>query len=227
MYSSSIPYPSSRRNSPRPDIPILLDEPIIHHPAIAPILAIMQQRYAVEFQKRICDLPTRGRQSRIQAHALQLRHWSLQAQPTELIRHHPVAIAISAFFDVSEVDRVDCSALVGDHGGFHVAEEGPGDGFEERVAFDVGGTGTGAETAHLVFDEEFADDAFAQTGGGRLASMLKFRLESRGVTRRRRAYLDTCGAPEPSGKGTSSLNMFANVAFRFFPLNGVVPKSIS
>ena len=40
-------------------------------------------------------------------------------------------------------------------------------------------------------------------------------------------YLDTCGAPVNSGNGTSSRRMFANVALRFFPLNGVVPKSIS
>ena len=41
------------------------------------------------------------------------------------------------------------------------------------------------------------------------------------------AYLDICGEPECSGKGTSSLSIFAKVAFRFLPLNGVVPKSIS
>lgn len=37
------------------------------------------------------------------------------------------------------------------------------------------------------------------------------------------AYLDTGGAPEPSGNGTSSLKMLAKVALRFLPLNGVVP----
>jgi len=31
----------------------------------------------------------------------------------------------------------------------------------------------------------------------------------------------------PSGNGTSSLKIFANVALRFLPLNGVVPNSIS
>lgn len=35
------------------------------------------------------------------------------------------------------------------------------------------------------------------------------------------------GAPFPSGNGTSSRKIFANVAFRFLPLNGVVPNSIS
>lgn len=40
-------------------------------------------------------------------------------------------------------------------------------------------------------------------------------------------YLVTCCEPDPSGKGTSSLRIFANVAFRFLPLKGVVPNSIS
>ena len=40
-------------------------------------------------------------------------------------------------------------------------------------------------------------------------------------------YLEIWGAPECSGKGTSSLRMLAKVALRFLPLNGVVPKSIS
>ena len=38
---------------------------------------------------------------------------------------------------------------------------------------------------------------------------------------------DICGAPLWSGKGMSSRRMLANVAFRFLPLNGVVPYSIS
>ena len=40
-------------------------------------------------------------------------------------------------------------------------------------------------------------------------------------------YLEMFGDPLPSGKGTSSLKIFANVAFLFLPLNGVVPNSIS
>jgi hypothetical protein len=35
------------------------------------------------------------------------------------------------------------------------------------------------------------------------------------------------GLPDPSGNGTSSRRMFANVALRFLPLKGVVPNSIS
>ena len=40
-------------------------------------------------------------------------------------------------------------------------------------------------------------------------------------------HLLILGAPEPSGNGTSSRKIFANVAFLFLPLNGVVPNSIS
>jgi hypothetical protein len=40
-------------------------------------------------------------------------------------------------------------------------------------------------------------------------------------------HFETCGELGWSGKGTSSLNIFANVAFRFLPLKGVVPNSIS
>jgi len=41
------------------------------------------------------------------------------------------------------------------------------------------------------------------------------------------AHFDIWGDPECSGNGTSSLKMFANVALRFLPLNGVVPYNIS
>jgi len=37
-------------------------------------------------------------------------------------------------------------------------------GAEEGVVFHVGGAGTGAETAVLVFDQEFADEGFAEAG---------------------------------------------------------------
>ena len=40
-------------------------------------------------------------------------------------------------------------------------------------------------------------------------------------------YVEVCGAPLSSGNGTSSRRMFAKVAFRFFPLKGVVPNNIS
>lgn len=48
-----------------------------------------------------------------------------------------------------------------------------------------------------------------------------------GLREERRAYCDICGAPECSGKGTSSRRMLAKVWLRLLPLKGVVPKSIS
>ena len=44
-----------------------------------------------------------------------------------------------------------------------MAEERPRGGAEESVRFDVRGAGAGAETAEFVFDEEFADEGFAET----------------------------------------------------------------
>ena len=43
-----------------------------------------------------------------------------------------------------------------------MAQEGPGGGAEEGVELDVGGAGAGAESAEFVFDEEFADEGFAE-----------------------------------------------------------------
>jgi len=44
-----------------------------------------------------------------------------------------------------------------------MAEQRPGDGLEERVRFHIRGASAGAEAAHLVFDEQFADYPFAET----------------------------------------------------------------
>jgi hypothetical protein len=53
-----------------------------------------------------------------------------------------------------------------------------------------------------------------------VVSQVKYQYE-------RETYLETAGAPDPSGNGTSSLRMLAKVALRFLPLKGVVPYSIS
>lgn len=128
------------------------------------------------------------------------------------------------FLDVAEVDCVDAAALVGDDGRFAVAEQGPGGTTEEGMCFYVRGAGAGAEAAEFVFDEEFADKRFAETVGksGSLVIVFFGVKGGKGQT-----HLLVLGAPEPSGKGTSSLRIFANVAFRFLPLKGVVPNSIS
>ena len=70
------------------------------------------------------------------------------------------------FLDVAEVNGVNAAALIGHDGRFHVAEEGPGGGAEEGVRFYVGGAGAGAEAAEFVFDEEFADEGFAEAVRG-------------------------------------------------------------
>lgn len=67
------------------------------------------------------------------------------------------------FFDVAEVDGVDGAAGVRDHGRFHVAQQSPLRVAEEGVGFHIGGAGAGADAAEFVFDEEFADEGFAET----------------------------------------------------------------
>ena len=46
-----------------------------------------------------------------------------------------------------------------------MAEEGPLGCAEEGVGFDVRGAGAGADAAELVFNEEFADEGFAEAVG--------------------------------------------------------------
>ena len=47
-----------------------------------------------------------------------------------------------------------------------MAQEGPLRGAEEGVGFHIGGAGAGADAAEFVFDEEFADEGFAEARGG-------------------------------------------------------------
>ena len=62
----------------------------------------------------------------------------------------------------------------------------------------------------------------------RMMALQRLRLSAQNAHQVRfTTYFDTCGAPEPSGKGTSSRRMLANVALRFLPLKGVVPYNIS
>jgi hypothetical protein len=89
------------------------------------------------------------------------------------------------------------------------------------MVFYVGGAAAGAEAFSLVLDEEFADNMFAEAVWD---TSVYHAWCGRG---RMETYFDTCCAPCPSGKGTSSRRIFANVAFRFLPLKGVVPNNIS
>jgi hypothetical protein len=99
-----------------------------------------------------------------------------------------------------------------------VSDESPLCGAEERVAFHIGGACSCSKSAVFVFNQKFPDERFAQTVSCKQDDIEK----DAGCT-----DLDIWGDPECSGNGTSSLRMFANVALRFFPLKGVVPKSIS
>jgi hypothetical protein len=62
----------------------------------------------------------------------------------------------------------------------------------------------------------------------RIIPLQRLRFVSTGAhQRKRKTYFETDGAPDPSGNGTSSLRILANVALRFLPLKGVVPYNIS
>lgn len=86
------------------------------------------------------------------------------------------------------------------------------------MCLDIRSAGTRAETTQFVLDQQLANEGLAEAGEVLVMHTTKLL---------RRTYLETLGAPFPSGNGTSSRRMFAKVAFLFLPLNGVVPKSIS
>lgn len=89
------------------------------------IVPIMMQRDRIELLKRVGNLTARRRQPRVQRHTLHPTR--RQIEPLVLAQGGPVGVAIAQIdgvrlFDVAEVDGVDAAALVGDDGGFGVAE---------------------------------------------------------------------------------------------------------
>ena len=95
-------------------------------------------------------------------------------------------------------------------------------------------------SAHCVVRKNgwpLTSDAPARAPRRRFSSLMRsFRIKdlqrllsvsSHFIANLRPSYLDIWGDPECSGNGTSSRRMLANVALRFFPLNGVVPNNIS
>ena len=88
-----------------------------------------------------------------------------------------------------------------------MTEESPLGRAEERVGFHIGRTGTGADAAEFILDQEFADKRLAEAKA--IVSVFDFIHANK--MRKEGAYCDICGAPECSGKGTSSRRMLANV----------------
>lgn len=95
---------------------------------------------------------------------------------------------------------------------------------EKGMGLYIGSAGAGTDAAELVFDKEFSDEGFTETKKRqcfqRGSDMGKTAMNRTGKLE---TYFEICGAPACSGNGTSSLKILANVAFRFLPLNGVVP----
>jgi hypothetical protein len=152
-------------------LPLLL-LPLLRQMEMFLIIALMMQCNTIKLLKGVRDFAAGGFEVGIQGDALHVARGDAQAFVHEDGGSVAFAEAVAkvhaglvfAFFDVAEVDRVDAAAGVGDDWGFHVPEQGPRGWFEEGVGFDVAGAGAGAEAAELVFDEEFADERFAEAG---------------------------------------------------------------
>lgn len=85
----------------------------------------MVQCHTVEFLKRIRDLSTRSRKSRVHRDAL------------HLARAVSANIDTCAFFHVAEVARVDPTALMRDHWRLHMTDQSPLGLSEEGVCLDI------------------------------------------------------------------------------------------
>lgn len=151
-------------NSPRLRSPRLANMPTVRirrMMVMRRIVSVMMQRDAVELLEGIRDLAAGSREPGVERDALHLAGAHAEALVGAAAGAEVDALGL---LDVAEIQGVDAAALVGDDGGFGVAQQGPGGGAEERVGFDVRGAGARAEAAELVFDEEFADEGFAEAG---------------------------------------------------------------
>lgn len=109
-------------------------------------IIVVVERDAVELEEGVCGFVARGCQPAVQGNARGI--------------HRPGAANVHAFalLDVPKVDGINATALVGDDGWFHVADQGPLRGAEEGVGLDVGGTSSGTQPSVLVLDQEFPDE---------------------------------------------------------------------
>lgn len=118
---------------------------------VSTIIAIMMKGDAVELLERICDLTTGSCEVRVQRNTFRLA----RARASNV--HAP------AIFDIAEVNCVNATALVGNHGRFHVTYQSPLRLAEEWMSLDVRRTSSGTEALCLVLDEQLADQRFAKT----------------------------------------------------------------
>ena len=111
------------------------------------VVSVVVERHAIELLKRIDEFVARRCETRVQRHALDPRRADVDAL---------------ALLDVSEVRRLEPTALVRDDRGLHVSQQGPLRGSKERMAFDVRCAGTRPESSALVLDQKFSDEGLAQ-----------------------------------------------------------------
>lgn len=167
------------------------------------LVALMVKRDAVELFEGIDHLTTGRGQTTIQRHAL----------------HRPGSTQVHALtlLHVAEVDGINATALVRNDRGLHVSNQSPLGSSEEGMHLDIRSSSASAQATVLIFDEQLANQGLAET------RRLLTKSKNAHTQSQEWTHFDICGAPAWSGKGMSSLKMFAKVAFRFLPLNGVVP----
>lgn len=124
--------------------------------------------HTVELFKRVSNFPVRRGQSRIHRDTFHLRG---STGATDL--------HTGAFLDVAKVNGVSTTALVGDHGRFHVANKSPLCLAEERMGFDIRSSGSSSKTFCLVFNQQFTDYGFAEAKGTSVSLCASLRGEKR------------------------------------------------
>lgn len=111
------------------------------------VITIVVKSDAVEFLKRIRNLAHWRRKPRVQWHAFDLRGSNVDTL---------------ALFDIPEVGRLDTVTLVGNDGGFRVAQQRPLCGSEEGCSLDIRSTSARAQSLGLVLDQQLAHKRFAK-----------------------------------------------------------------
>jgi len=102
--------------------------------------------HAIELFKWVGNFPVGRGQSRIHRDPLHLRGCTGATD-----------IHTATFLDIAEVDGVDTTTLVGDHGRLHMANKSPLRLTEERMGLDIRSPGSSPKTFRLVLDQQFTD----------------------------------------------------------------------
>ena len=116
------------------------------------IVSIVMQRHRIEFLEWVGNLATGRRQPAVKGYTFDFASRHL---PALVLIVHRVSGAVAEIdrvrlFDVSEVDGIDATALIGDNGRLAMPEQGPRGGPEEGMRLHVRCTGARSEAAKFV-----------------------------------------------------------------------------